>query len=142
MTAAEYLERVRTVNMEIRAKQRELTGIKIDAQNLRSPVLGEKVISSHSNAVNKAVDRAIDLDAKITEELAQLINIKAEIHANINGLSNSVYITILTEYYINCLTLEEVGECTNYSTSQVKRLRKKAVKAFADHYGFVKDEPK
>lgn len=142
MTAKEYLERARTLDFEIKSKQRELTGIKINAQSLHSPFFGDKVMSSHGNNANRASDKAVDLENDIKEELSKLIDIKAEIHAKINGLANGLYVAVLTSYYIDCITLEELAEETNYSLSQIKRYRKKAVREFADLYGFVKDEPK
>lgn len=142
MTAAEYLGRARTLDLEIGAKQRELMGIKMNAQSLHSPLLGEKVLSTPKNEANKAIDKAVDLDDRIKEELAELIDIKAELHARVNNLTNRRYVTVLTDYYINCMTIEEVAEAENYSTSQVKRLRCAAVKEFAEVYGFIKDEPK
>ena len=142
MTASEYLRRARTLNLEIGAKQRELIGLKMNAQCLHSPLLSERVQSTHQNTSNKASDKVIDLDRIIREEISELVNIKAEIHAKINGLENRIYVSVLTDYYISCMTIEKIAEEENYSVSQVKRYRKEALKDFAFRYGFCKDEPK
>lgn len=142
MTAKEYLDRARTLDREIKSKQRELKKIKLDAQCLNSPSLGDKVISSHTNSSNKESDTAIDLERRIKTEMAQLVELQAEIHTRIKKLSKAKHRIVLTDFYVTCMTLEKSAECNSYSMSQIKRYLKKGVEEFANLYGFAKDEPK
>lgn len=142
MTALEYLEQGRTFSFEVNSKKRELIGLKMNARSLHSPSMGDRVIGSLSNTTNLQSDKAMDYEMVVKKEIAKLIDLQAELHARINKLENSKHRTILTEFYINCLTLEEVAEEMNYSVSQIKRNKNKAVKEFAELYGFVKNEPK
>lgn len=142
MTASEYLAQARELSFEIEAKKRELATVKQNAQSLQSPTIGEKVMSTPMNSTNNQSDKAVDLENVIKKEITKLIDLQAEIHARINRLADHKYITILTDFFVNCLTVEKIAENMNYSTSQIKRCKNKAVKEFAELYGFVKDEPK
>ena len=136
MTAKEYLDRARTLDREIKSKKRELAKIKADSRCLNSPVLGDKVISSHTNNSNSASDKAMDLEKTINSEISKLIDLQTEIHAKIVKLPKAEHRIVLTDYYINCNTLEEIAENNNCDVSHVKRLKKIAVETFAKNLGF------
>lgn len=142
MTAKEYLSRARTLDCEIKSKQRELSKLKLNAQYLCSPNLGEKVINSQNSNVNSSIDKAIDLESVIKSEIACLVNLQSEIHTKIEALQNSKHRIVLTDFYITCMTLEQSAEYNNYSMSQIKRYLKTGIEEFENLYGFPKDEPK
>lgn len=136
MTAKEYLDRARTLDCEINSKKRELAKIKLDVQCLNSPSLSDKVISSHTNNSNSAVDKAVDLEKTIKGEMAQLIELQAEIHAKVEMIPRAEYRTLLTDYYITCDKWETVAENNGYSSRQMRRKHKSALEMFAAIHKF------
>lgn len=131
MTAKEYLNQARSLDFEIGSKQRELAMIKLNAENLHSPILGDRVISSFANTANRANDTAVDLEKEILTEIAELIALKADIHAKIQMLPNAKYRNILTDYYVTCDKWEAVAENNGYSPRQMRRKHKAALEMFA-----------
>ena len=136
MTAKEYLNQARTIDKERRVKETELRLLHADAQTLQSPQWGERVKSSHLNKSMTIIDKIADMEAEIKKEINSLLDLKNEIRGKIGQLPQAEYRIVLTDYYINCLTLEQVAESNNYSVVHIKRICKKAVFTFAMQFGF------
>lgn len=135
MTAKEYLDRARTLDREINSKKRELAKIKLDAQCLNSPVLGDKVVSSHANNSNSAIDKAVDLERTIKEEISDLLDLKIEIRERISRMKRAEYRIVLTDYYITMQEWREVAKSNNYSERQVYRIHDDALEEFRKIFG-------
>lgn len=136
MTAKEYLDRARTLDREIKSKQRELKKIKLDSQYLTSPSLGDKVISSHTNNSNSAVDKAVDLENTIKDEISDLLDLKIEIRDRISQMRKAEYRIVLTDYYITMQEWREVAKSNSYSERQVYRIHDDALEEFRKKFGF------
>lgn len=139
MTAREYLEQLTDIDLEIQAKEKQKAHLKKRKANISSPKLGDKVKTSHENNSNKIIDDIVTLEQEITEDIAKLVKIEADVTKKINHLSNPTYRMILINKYINGIPLVEIAT-DEYSERQLKRLHKRALKSLTVICGF--DEEK
>ncbi len=130
MTAKEYLSRARSADKRINAKNRELHGLRQNIAQLGAQSKSERVQRSSSGDSMKIVDKIIDLQNEINREIDNLVDLKKEIRGKINQLTDERYITVLTDYYINCKTWEDVAENNKYSVRHALRLHGWALKEF------------
>lgn len=130
MTAKEYLQQVRTLDLLINAKQDELHALRLTATSVSSPVLGDKVKSGGTNNAMQIVDKIIVLQELINSEVDRLVDLKAEIHEKIEKVYNPQFIALLTDKYINGFTLEQIAERMDKSYETVRGWHGQALQIF------------
>ena len=137
MTAMEYLSQVQKIEKLINAKQTELCRLRLDAASVSSPAFSDKVQSGRTNNTMSTVDKIIDLNNFINEEIDKLIDAKAEIHKKIQCVYNPDFIALLTDKYINGYTLEQIAERMNKSYETVKGWHGEALQIFRKETGMI-----
>ena len=130
MTAKEYLQQARTLDLLINAKQDELYALRLTATSVSSPVLGDKVKSGSTNNAMQIVDKIIALQELINSEVDRLVDLKAEIHEKIEKVYNPQFIALLTDKYINGFTLEQIAERMDKSYETVRGWHGQALQVF------------
>lgn len=130
MTAKEYLQQARTLDLLINAKQDELYALRLTATSVSSPVLGDKVKSGSINSAMQIVDKIIALQELINSEVDRLVDLKAEIHEKIEKVYNPQFIALLTDKYINGFTLEQIAERMDKSYETVRGWHGQALQIF------------
>ena len=130
LTAKEYLNQARTLDIEINTKLEELHQLKQKACCVQSVVISERVQSSNTNSSNKIIDKIVDLQNEINAEIDKLVDLKAEIRHKIENVYNPIYISVLTNIYVNCLTLEKTAEVMGKSCRTIKIWHKRALQIF------------
>lgn len=131
MTAKEYLRSIKYLDNAINAKQRELDRLRHDAENIKAISYDkDKVQSSATSDSTKIIDKIIDLSKEINSEIDRLIDLKAEAHTKINRVYNEKFISLLTDIYINGITLEQEAEKMDNSYSTICRWHDQALQAF------------
>ena len=130
MTAREYLQQARTLDMLINAKQDELYTLRLTATSVSSPMLGDKIKPGNVNNAMQIVDKIIALQEVINSEIDRLVDLKAEIHERIGKVYNPQFIALLTDKYINGFTLEQIAEKMNVADKTVYRLHGQALQVF------------
>ena len=131
MTAKEYLQQARSLDMLINAKQDELYALRLTATSVSSPALGDKVKSGGTNNTMQIVDKIIALQEVINSEIDRLVELKAEIHSRIEQLSDPYEKLILTERYLNNKSRLEISELLHYEERNTQYLHGKALQHFA-----------
>lgn len=137
LTAKEYLNQARTLDMLINAKQSELYKLRLMATSISSPAIAEKVQSGGENNTMRVIDKIIDLQYKINMEIDELVDLKSEIRGKINNVYNQKFITLLTDKYINGFTLEQIAERMDISYETVKGWHGEALQIFRKENGMV-----
>ncbi len=135
MTAKEYLSRARSADRRINAKNRELHGLRLNVAQMGAQSNSERVQRSSSGDGMKIVDKIIDLQNEINGEIDALVELKKEIRGKINQLGDERYITVLTDYYINCMTWEQVAISSYFDLRYVYKLHGRALQSFRDKFG-------
>lgn len=140
--AKEYLKSIRTLDRTIKIKNEELRSLQLNLAQISSQPLNERVLSSNTSDTMKAIDTIVDMQVEIRREICNLVHLKNEARNKINQLSDSRYIDILTDYYINCKTWEQVEEDMNtreykYSLRHIYRLHGDALQEFREKFNMI-----
>ncbi len=135
MTAKEYLNQARSLDMLINAKQEELYRLKLNAASITSPTISDKVQSGKQNNSMRLVDKIVDLQEEINAEIDKLVDIKAEIRERIRYVYNRKFIALLTDKYINGYTLEQIAERMNLTPKTIYRWHGIALQIFRKETG-------
>lgn len=130
MTAKEYLNSVRKADRQINVKHKELSYLALKVAQISPQTKAERVLSSSSTDPMKIVDKIVDLQTEINSEIDELVKLRAEVLNKINQLNDERYRNVLTEYYINCETWEQVSKTLKYDLRYVFKLHAKALNAF------------
>lgn len=137
MTAKEYLQQARALDLLINAKQDELYTLRLTATSVSSPVLCDKVKSGSTNSAMRIVDKIIALQELINSEIDRLVDLKAEIREKISRVAVPVYVTLLTEKYINGLTFAQIAERLDVDDRTVYRWHGTALQIFRRENGML-----
>ena len=130
MTAKEYLQQARSLDMLINAKRDELYALRLTATSVSSPALGDKVKSGSTNNAMQIVDKIIALQEIINSDIDRLVDIKADMHEKIEKVYNPQFIALLTDKYINGFTLEQIAERMDKSYETVRGWHGQALQIF------------
>lgn len=131
ISAKEYLKSIRTLDMAIKVKEEELYRLKLNIASLAPQTTGERVMNSSTTDMMSTVDKIVDMQAVINAEIDRLVNLKEEARSKINQLKDTRYVSLLTDYYINCKTWEQVAEDMGYDLRWVYRLHGRALQSFS-----------
>ncbi|MEE0857734.1 MAG: DUF1492 domain-containing protein [Ruminococcus sp.] len=127
-----YLRQARDLDMLIHTKRAEQERLRELAEGLSSPTMGDRVAASKGNTSMQTVDKIVDLQAEIDKEIAELVDMIAEVHCAIKELKSSKEQKVLTEYYINACEWEEIAEMMGYEKRQIYRIHGNALTHLKD----------
>ena len=131
ISAKEYLKSIRTLDMAIKVKEEELYRLKLNIASLSPQTTGERVMNSSTSDMMSTIDKIVDMQAVINAEIDRLVDLKEEARTKINQLKDTRYVSLLTDYYINCKTWEQVAEDMEYDWRWVYRLHGRALQSFS-----------
>lgn len=131
VTAKEYLNQARTLDLLINAKQSELYSLKLMATSISSPVISEKVQSGGENNAMRIIDKIVDLQNEINLEIDKLVDLKSQIRDEIKQVNDPVERILLTERYINNKSWMEIANMMHYTERQVHNIHGKSLKHFS-----------
>lgn len=120
--------------MMINVKDRELLELRSKVTQLSPQASSEHVLSSGTSDIMKTVDKIVDLQAVINSEIDKLVDLKNEARQLISKLKDYRYEAVLTAYYINHMTWEQVAVHLGYDLRWIYRLHGQALKSFAEIY--------
>lgn len=130
MTAREYLSQVSELDALINAKLSEISRLRLSAESISAVKYdGEKVQTSENSSM-RIIDKIMDLERTINEEINTLIDLKVEVRDSINKVYHPRFITILIDKYINGFTLEQIAERMNVAPKTVYRWHGTALQLF------------
>lgn len=111
MTAKEYLGQVRKTNELINSKLRTLQELRQSVGLLKAVnTNGSKIKSGAVSDPLKVIDKITDLETEINADINRLIDEKKDVLKSIDRVLLPEYISILTDRYVNCMTLERIAE--------------------------------
>ena len=131
ISAKEYLKSIRTLDMAIKIKEEELYRLRLNIASLSPQTTGERVMNSSTSDMMSTVDKIVDMQAVINAEIDRLVDLKEEARTKINQLKDTRYVSLLTDYYINCKTWEQVADDMGYDSRWVYRLHGRALQSFS-----------
>ena len=131
MTAREYLRSIRQLDRAIAVKQRILDGLERDKGRLSAVRYdADKVHSSTHADPTMVVDKIDQLQREINGMIDCYVDRKREALERIGRVYHRPYADLLTDVYINGLTLEQAAEQRNISHKTVCRWHGMALQIF------------
>lgn len=125
MTAKQYLNRVRRVDKEITALLNLIQRTRDSITKITQAYDGD---GTQSTKDPHKFDRLAELESLVDEKIDEQLALKTEILKTISKLTDRRYRLILTEYYLDMKTWEQVAVDLNYSYMHVTRLHGYALK--------------
>lgn len=119
--------------MSINTKSNELYHLKLKSLQVSPQSKGERVQSSSGGGdFTTIIDRIVDLQNKINQEIDELVKLKDNARTLIHKLTDRRYQTVLTEYYINHKTWEQVADIMDYDLRYVYKVHGRALQVFSE----------
>lgn len=132
MTAKQYLGQIRSLDIKIRQRKREIEDLKLSATCTGSiSAQGEKVQTSASgDKLLNAVARYVDLEAEIQGMIKDMQKRRHKIISEIQSLEDSRYVEILYKRYVEFKSFDLIAVEMKYEYKWTCKLHGKALLAF------------
>ena len=124
MTAKQYMNRVRRVDKEITALENLLQKTRDTLENTTQKYDSD---GSQSTKDPHKFDRLMELESLIDQKISDQLALKAETLETISKLKDRRQRIVLTEYYLNMKTWEQVAVEINYSWRNVMNIHGRAL---------------
>lgn len=123
MTAKEYLSQAYRLDQRINSNIEEISRLREMATSISSPSWGEKVQSTRSTDAPfvRCLEKIMDLESVINEEINALVELKKEIRTVIEAVQNTDERLVLRYRYIHNCTWEQIGNELNADARTVRR---------------------
>ena len=131
MDARTYLNQARLLNNRIRSYENELEYINTIALGPSGPSYGPNKIKqapSLEAPFVRYIDKIMELENIIQDEISKLIKLKKDIARTIAEVGDAKLEIILRERYINCRNWEDIAIDLAYSQVYLFKLHQKAIK--------------
>lgn len=132
MTAKEYLQQIKADDLKIEQKLKEyesLAGRKTCLGSMDYSVLRVQT-SPDGQGFTKIVDRLVDLQREINDDIDRFYDSKHKKIAEIQSLSKPEYIDILFRRYVEGKSLEQIAADMGYSYHWCCHMHGEALKEF------------
>ena len=120
MDARKWLGRARMINREINTLLLSLDETRDQIQRITQNYESD---GAQSTKDPHKFDSLVELENRIDQRIDELVRVKDEITAAIGKLPDGRHRTVLQDYYVRCMTLEQTAVEIGYSYAHVKRLR-------------------
>ena len=129
VTAEEFLSRAEKIEKRINLNLREIERWRELSYHISGCSLEPKYNSNRNTEApfTKCIDEITVLEQKVSDEIKELITLKAEIIFAIHNVEELHYRELLELRYIDCLTWKQIAEKLNADSSTVRRWHKKAL---------------
>lgn len=122
MTAKEYLQQMRDIDIKVNLKQKELEKLYASITSITSNISPDIVQGSkNQDRLGEAVANIIDLQNEINADIDKLISLKRKTMRMVDKLPAPLCQLVYLRYF-QFLTWEKIAEEMNYSCRQVIRL--------------------
>ena len=138
MTAREYLEEIRSIDLQLRVKESELEKTRQDIYCLSATDYSKDKISG--GRPMDLSDKIAKLDAlreEINNDWDRLIDERKKAKVLIQKIRDHRYISVLIERYVNAKEWEQIAKCLDYSKVGLYTLHRIALKKFDEVYSEV-----
>jgi RNA polymerase sigma factor (sigma-70 family) len=130
MTAKQYLRQAYRLNELINSDLSELEQLRLLSTSVSSPNLSGMPSSGTRKtepAFARCIQKIIDLEKEVNEEIDRFVDLKKEIRDVINDVESPNERLLLRLRYIEFLTWEQIAEQMSYSVVQVHRIHADAL---------------
>ena len=116
MKAKDYLRQAFCLDRRIASDIDELKELRELAESVSAPQLEERVQTSRSTTAPfvRSIEKILDLEAKVADELDRLVEMKTEIRETIDKVDDHDQKMLLRYRYIHFHTWEEIADEMHY----------------------------
>ncbi|MBO5060251.1 MAG: DUF1492 domain-containing protein [Clostridia bacterium] len=134
MTAKEWLRQGRKLEQEVRTlrEQKDQAFALVCGSSISYG--SDRVQASCKNTAEDKLITYLKYANMLESKIVELLNYRAEMIKAIGMVNDVRYRILLTAYYVNCNTWEQVAELMVYDLRWVHRLHGEALKAIESHY--------
>ena len=130
MTAVEYLSQAYRLDIRINSKIEQVASLNDLALKATSVVTGmPHSPNKGKSSMADAIDKIIDLQEEINQDIDRLVDLKAEIVAVIKAVDNKEYQTLLEQRYLCYRTWESIAVNLGYSIHHIYKMHNLALAA-------------
>lgn len=126
MTAKEYLSKAYRLNEKIESNLRLIERLRNIATNI-TVNLDEKVNGGKTGGRASTIEKIVDLQKKVNEEIDSLVDMFCEIRQTIESLCDEDEKLLLTLRYVEFMEWEEIMDEMHFSKTQVHRIHRNAL---------------
>lgn len=131
MTAKEYLNNVRTIDIQLKVKEHRLVKLRQDLYTLQSiDYSKDRVDGGQGLDMGDKIAKIQEMEKKINAEWDELIFVRDQAEEKINQLPDMMYRAVLLERYINCKDWKNIAVDLHYSWKGIFKLHSRALKSF------------
>ena len=130
MTAKEYLQQIRKLDILITQRRKELEELRLQDGVRGISYEGDRVQTSPKGEANyvRLVEKRAKLEGEINELITELYELRHKIINEIQLLDNDVYTDILYKRYVEYMSLERIAVEMHYSYFHTCKLHGGALK--------------
>ena len=123
MTIRDYLSQAYRLDQRIDSDIEEVSRLREMASGISSPVLGDKVQTSHSGEAPfvRSIEKIMALEERINKEIDLLVDLKEQIRSVISAVPDVDERMVLRYRYIQGLTWEQIGLEMNADERTIRR---------------------
>ena len=129
MTAKQYMNRVRRVDQEIQTLERMIQKTRDSVESITQKYDGD---GAQATKNPHKFDRLVELEGLVDQKIQEQLTLKAETLLTIGKLKDRRQRMVMTEYYLEMKTWEQVAVDIGYSYQHVMRLHGYALKAVSE----------
>ena len=139
MTAQEYFNQAYKLDQRINSKIEQLAKLNDLAHKATATYTGmPHSPNKGSQTMANTIDRIIDLQNEINQDIDTLVDLKMELRSVIEAVDSTEYQLILEERYLNWKSWEQIAVDMNYSIDNVFRVHRKALRLVGEVLESVK----
>ena len=132
MSIKDWLKRGRYLNKEIDALVEAKAGLYARLTSTTAPLTDVCVSSGGKSTGDSGLINYLHFEQEINEQIDRLIVIKLEIEQAISKVPDSFLRVLLTEYYVNFKTWEQIAANMHFTYRHILRMHKKALELLED----------
>lgn len=128
----QYLSQIQFIDERINTHLETITELKSKVINVSSHVKDDVIQTSSKMDFTDVINKIIDLEKEVNEEIDNLVNLKIKIQKEITSLDNWLYSTVLTKRYILNKSLKVIADELNYNYAYVRHVHGGALQEFGN----------
>lgn len=123
-----YLKQIKYLESNINAKHEQLQQLKQLTTVVNGISYNEKVqTSKQGDKAYEIVDKIVDLENEINNDIDRLVNLKIDIMRCIDDIEEPEYRLVLTLRYVNLYQWDSIADFMHYSLKHIYRIHKRAL---------------
>lgn len=116
MNAKEYLSQAWLLEKQVDSKLQQIAALRSSAEGLNQCIEAEPVSHSRNvSAMQDTVNKIVEAEIELNEEIVHLVDLKREIKEVINQVRNVTYKLILEKRHLSFKKWEEIAEDLGYT---------------------------